>query len=175
MSEHTAVDALHAEFMGSLAEGEARVCPVCERYASLYKRAINKSMAIGLAVFASEFDVGTWVDIPEWKASRGLWQSNDAAQLRHWGLLDAQADRVKRSNMAVDSPDHPMVGVWCLTSRGLAFTQGRLAVPRFAVLYNQKCLGLVGESITIREVRGFRFEDLPVDPETLSVLMGESA
>jgi hypothetical protein len=162
------------EFMEFLRAGGSGDCPTCDRYASIYKRGLNKSMAYGLVAFSRQFQVGEWVDVPEWKAGVGLWQSNDAAQLRHWGLLESQASVVKRSNMAEDSPDHSTVGIWRLTPKGLEFARGELSVPRFVVLYNQKSLGLVGEEIYIDEVQGFSFDDLTVSKLHLASLSGES-
>lgn len=143
-------------------------------------RGLNVSMARGLAAFAACFPinpvtgVAPWVDIPEWKATVGLWQSNDAAQLRHWGLIESKASVVRRSNMADDAPDRAHVGIWRITADGMRFAQGRLAVQRFAVQYDQNLIGLAGERITIREVRKFTYEDLPVAPALLAALLSDA-
>lgn len=166
-----------SEFMEFLREGGKGDCPTCGRYAAIYQRGINVSMARGLVTFAVDkpidpvTGVGPWVDVPEWKREHKVWGSNDAAQLRHWGLLEPQAEVVRRSNMAEDAPDHGFVGIWRITPDGMRFARGTLSVPRFAVLYNKRLIGLHGEHITIRDVRKFTYEDLPVAPVALAALL----
>lgn len=113
-----------------LRQGWARgvACPCCTQRVQLYRRTINAGMAVSL--------------IKMYRAAGRDWQhvpttvgrmSAEEGKLRYWGLV---AERLESRE------DGGRAGWWQVTERGEAFVLDRLAVPRYALVFNQQCFGM---------------------------------
>jgi hypothetical protein len=115
-------------------------CPLCLQYAKVYKRAINSGMARALIVMYREGG-RDWLHKPT--VLRGLGAAaRDESLLRYWDLVQPDPDRY---------------GWWRVTPRGAAFVYGTVRVPKYARVYDGRCLGLTGPLIDIHEALGNQF------------------
>lgn len=128
---------------------EGAHCPLCGQLAKVYKRTLTSSTGRSLLEIYRVAH-GDWVHVPSLVHSTG----HEEAKARHWGLLQSRGDY--REDGAKWS------GYWRLTPLGVRFVRRQVKVPRFALLYDGRLLGLEGEPIGIDDVLGtrFRFDDL---------------
>jgi hypothetical protein len=133
-------------------------CPCCGQFAKVYKRTITSSMAYCLVTFANKTknepdkfmhirDLGTNL------RTAHFFGSGDFAKLLYWDLIATTSnnDTAKRSS-----------GVWCITQRGVDFVADKITVPKHALLYDGKLIGLTGKQINIVAALGkkFHYKDL---------------
>lgn len=126
------------------AKGKGADCPVCRRFTKVYKRSIHTAMARGLitiwnTVRRTPFHMPTVLGI----------NGGDTAKLTYWGLLYDEGEQREDGGRA---------GWWHVTDQGAAFAVGQLAVPKYALVYHSRCLGLDGPAVTIRDCLGDRFD-----------------
>lgn len=126
----------------ALAEG-AR-CPCCEQMAKVYRRTINAGMARSLAKMYRHAKTD-WVHVPTVVGSR----SREEGKLAYWGLVEEEVER---------RPDGGRAGWWRVTSKGEAFLLGQLTVPKYAHVYNGRCLGFTGSPVSIEFVTAQNFD-----------------
>lgn len=134
------------------------ICPACDGKVKVYLRALRGSMVASLIhIFqASWIRMAThaevrWIDrAPAYLRARGCNATNDAALLRHWGLIEFQPG--DRGDGSVRT------GVWRITPLGVEFVCGTRGVHRYAILSNQECLGLDGPLVTVKDALGSRFD-----------------
>lgn len=129
---------------------DGHACPCCTQFAKVYRRKIHATMARQLVYFYRR--AGTdWFDLPQLSGEvtgTRAW-GGDAAKLRYWALL-VEAD--------IERDDGGRAGWWRLTSDGVLFVCDELRVPKYARIYDGRCLGLIGEPIGIRDALGDRFD-----------------
>jgi hypothetical protein len=122
-------------------------CPCCSQFAKVYKRKVNSSMARGLIAmyraFGNEF--GYVQDI---RRTRGATDNREEPKLRYWGL--AEEENVLR-------PDGGRAGYWRVTPLGINWVLDRTTIPKYALIYDTRCLRLEGEVVTIVDALGTRF------------------
>lgn len=119
-------------------------CPCCGQLAKVYRRQLNAAMARALIMFWRAGATTDWVHGPT--LLRGA--RADEGKLRYWGLLDEQY--AKRD-------DGGRAGWWRVTTAGARFVAGTSRVPKYALVYDGRCLGLGGEFITIHDALATRF------------------
>lgn len=131
-----------------LADGET--CPCCGQFAKEYRRTIHSRMASGLIKVygAGGRERRGWVTIKHHLDHPEL---ADFAKLAHWTLAEAHP--------SVRDDGSKRVGIWRVTPFGEEFVAGRLAVAKYARVFNGECRGhdplpLVG----IRECLGKKFD-----------------
>ncbi|WP_037065874.1 hypothetical protein [Pseudonocardia acaciae] len=134
------------EWLRQHAVGKGAACPCCQQRAQVYHRGIHAGMARALVVMYREH--GT-----EWQNKtvtlRGLGSgARDESLLRYWGLLEE--DQRPRE-------DGGRAGWWRVTPLGRAFVLGEATVPKYARVYDGRCLGLDGEAVSIVQCLGKRF------------------
>ena len=125
---------------------DGALCPCCTQMVKAYRRQINSRQARCLiAIYRA---AGTdWCHIPTVEAKLGLGGS-ETGRLRHWGLItELQARR----------DDGGRAGWWRITDRGERYVQGKLRVPRYARIFNARCLELYGEPVGILDALGTEF------------------
>lgn len=122
-------------------------CPCCTQLARVYRRKLNSGMALALAVFYRRCGQ-EWGHKPTVLRGVGA-AARDESLLRYWGLFEEEAAR---------RDDGGRAGWWRVTSRGARFVRDALEVPRYAVVYDGRCLNLAGEPVGIRDVLGDRFD-----------------
>lgn len=123
-------------------------CPVCGQRAQLYQRTITSTMARALILMWREAGID-WVHLPSVVGALRA----DEAKLVHWGLIEEE--KTLRA-------DGGRAGVWRLTDLGVQFVQGDATVPKYAFIFNKRCLGHEGPEVTIGECLGekFRLDEL---------------
>lgn len=133
-------------------------CPCCGQFAKVYKRTITSSMAYCLIALANktkcEPDHFMHVrDLGSDLRSAHFFGSGDFAKLLYWDLIATMSskDTSKRSS-----------GMWCITQKGVDFVLGKITVPKNALLYDGKLIGLVGKPLNIKDALGkkFHYQDL---------------
>lgn len=146
---------------------EGEICPCCEQYVKVYKRALNAQMARWLiwlvrcyrqSVLASDGNdsIKQWVDIKGSPVRGG-----DYAKLVHWALVEH-----KRNEKDATRKDS---GLWRPTQRGVDFVFRRCSVPSHVYLYDNRRLNW--DDNTIRQVtvvdcldKKFNYEELMKAP-----------
>lgn len=150
------------DFPDNMTLGEARAalrelvaeghnCPCCSQMAKVYRRRITRPMALALIECWEKGGTEQYVYVADLPA-----YSSDFAKLVYWGLIAEQ--RVKR-------PDGGRVGYWRVTPKGEDYLGGRIALPKYAKVYNARCLGLddteladvhdaLGETFSLSELMG---------------------
>lgn len=124
-----------------LSEGAS--CPCCTQLAKVYQRSLNSGMAHSLIAV---WQVGgmDWVHLPTQIPAR----SREEGKLKYWGLLEEDSEKREDGGRA---------GWWRVTPRGLAFILQEIQVPKYARVYDGRCLGFVGDSIWISDALGTKF------------------
>jgi hypothetical protein len=130
-------------------------CPCCGQLAKLYRRPINATMALGLVLIYQHFKKNpshTWLHVAAYlvKVKRdSTIAGGDVVKLRHWGLLErAKGERADGSDR---------IGRYRITEIGKQFVEGRIAVPKYVYLFNQRLFRLSEEMTTIREALDDKF------------------
>jgi hypothetical protein len=124
-------------------DGEA--CPCCGQFAKVYRRTINSGMAVLLLALYRAAQPGEWVKVPSLGG-----QGGDITKCRYWELIEPQPDLTRDDGSN-------RTGWWRLTYRGVEFILDRLAVPKYARVYDGRLLNLTGPPVTIRDALGARF------------------
>src|ERR1044072_5955600 len=120
-------------------------CPCCTQFAKVYRRKIHATMARELIQF---YRVAgrDWGHLPSILGYNG----GDVTKCRYWGLI-VEDDAIRDDGSSG-------AGWWQGTPAGHLWVRGRLAVPKFARIYDGRCLGLEGALVTIRDALGDRFD-----------------
>jgi len=125
------------------------VCPCCQRDAVVRKRSFNQAMAYALKVFAKNFKVGAWVNVTKFIAEHEEYQCmakvRDWTRMQFWGLIEPKRGSDEQGKKA---------GVYRLTLHGLNFAEGRVRIPAFVCMYNERVLkaGMADVQISIDEI-----------------------
>jgi hypothetical protein len=148
LPSNATLDEARAWLRDRVDEGER--CPCCTQRAQVYRRKITSASAWALVKLYRERGLD-WGHLP---TILGRKQA-DEAKMVHWGLIEqAPMTRDDGSNRA---------GWWRVTPLGEAFVLGDVAVPKYARIYDSRCLGLDdSETVTIEDALGerFRYDDL---------------
>jgi hypothetical protein len=137
-------------------------CPCCEQYAKTYRRKVASGMASLLIEIYKVFrfrgfpkgfdDPAHWLHMPGFiRRNRIIANgSNDAAMMVHWRLVE-RADDILRATGAVSKAFADHRGRYRITDLGIAFVEGRVSIPRFLYIYNNKVVGEDEERATITD------------------------
>lgn len=124
-------------------------CPTCTQHAQVYRRTINSGMARSLIALLrlDQDDPDGWVHVPTQIGAR----SREEGKLAYWAL--AEEERAVR-------PDGGRTGYWRITRHGRAFALGLVRVPKYAQVYDGRCLGLEtrGDYVDIHDALGKSFD-----------------
>lgn len=141
-----------AEAQGWLRErvDDGAACPCCTQYAKVYRRKINAGQAQPL-IRMWRLCGTQWCHIPTELASRG----HEESKLAYWGILE---EELKLRD------DGGRAGWWRITELGRRFVLDEVRLPKYARIYDGRCLGLAGEPQGIRDALGvkFNYSDLMV-------------
>lgn len=133
-------------------------CPCCERFSKVYRRSITSSMAYALyLIYCHSANTGKkWLHVPSFlsdsvsKNAGATSRGGDWAKLGYWDLLQEHHD------VREDGGKH--VGWWRITDLGEAFVEGKVKIPKHAVVYNQTLMALdTGELVSFEESLKNRF------------------
>jgi len=118
-------------------------CPCCTQFAKVYRRRIHAAMARDLIIAYRRAGVD-WFHV---RAVLGH-DGGDFAKLAYWGLIrEHPGERDDGSDRA---------GWWKITEAGVGFIHGA-TVPKHARIYDGRCLGLLGDPVTVQDCLGKRF------------------
>jgi hypothetical protein len=143
-----------AEFFEA-ARHQGSICPCCGRFGKVYKRKLHSGMAAVLVLMYRFHNLGythihTLINATTTPAVAAAIRG-DFAKLRYWSLIEEEH---------VESPngEKKSSGRWRITGAGARFVEGSETVQKYVWLYKGKCLGFIGESVTIHGALGDRFK-----------------
>lgn len=122
---------------------EGTRCPCCTQMAKVYKRTITTPMAVVLIKAYRQFG-RQWFNLPRFSQKGG-----DDAKLRYWLLIE---------ELPNENPETRTSGWWRITEHGEAFVKGELAVPRYAHVFDGRCLRMSGDRIDIKQALKNKFD-----------------
>lgn len=128
------------------AQDKGGTCPCCTQRAQIYRRTIHSGMARALVVMCREHGMD-WQDKTSTLRGYGA-AARDESLLRFWGLLEEDV-RTRE--------DGGHAGWWRVTDAGRRFVHGRILVPKYALVYDGRCLGSDGPHVSIVQCLGKRF------------------
>lgn len=117
-------------------------CPCCGQLVKLYRRTLYHSMAVALCSLYREAQGRTdvYVHIDQLTLNVG---GSDFSKLKHWGLIEAYPQELH------DDPKTKTAGKWRITDKGCEFAEGRITLPKYALIFNNRCYGMAGDPVTI--------------------------
>ena len=128
------------QLRNQIANGTGAKCPCCTQTVKIYRRNINSGMALMLVRAYRDYG-RDWFHLPTAVGLRTY--SGEGSQFRFWGLLEQDPDRQ---------------GYWRITEAGEDFVRERSAVPKYALIFNARCLRHEGENVTIQDCLGDKFD-----------------
>lgn len=128
---------------------EGAECPCCRQFAKVYKRKIHSRMARDLIQFYRAH-WGGWGHSTETLGAT----APDFVKLAYWGLVEAMPGEREDGSSRV--------GLWRVTPKGVNFLFARITVPKYARIYDGRCLGFTGDPVMIGDALGkkFRYDEL---------------
>lgn len=129
---------------------EGHRCPCCTQLAKVYRRRINSSQARNLILTyrANGREFGYLQKVRRSANVNGR-DNREESKLRYWGLIEEASTR---------RPDGGRAGWWRVTEKGEQWIHGRITVPKYARIYDTRCLQLLGDPVTIKDALGKRFD-----------------
>lgn len=118
-------------------------CPCCTQFAKVYRRKITSTSARSL--------------IRLWRAAGHDYAHlptvldqfhADEAKMVHWGLIEEES---------IIRPDGGRAGWWRVTELGALWISRAVTVPKYARVYDGRCLGMTGPGVTIDDALGTKF------------------
>lgn len=133
-------------------------CPCCTQLVKVYKRKLNRHMAVALAHIYVFYRDGRseWLHVPTYLTERKANPTNEVGLLRHWGLLEEATEKQRP-----DGAKH--AGYYRITPLGHEFVRDVVAVPKYIYLFDETLLGRSDdEHIRFTEAVGatFNFAEL---------------
>ena len=118
-------------------------CACCKRFAKLYRYSISKAQISASNWIVRKSGVKrAWVNVQD-RAPKWLLRSNSHGKLVHWGLLEQQP-------ASEDGIHHS--GVWRPTEFGMQFFHGNANVLKYALVFNNECLGRDGDEVSYNDL-----------------------
>ena len=148
---------LRREFIGHIKE-EGVKCPVCDRFAKIYRRKLNSTMARGLIWLYHEGGKEQRLYVNFSKMPPFLLKSNQLASNRWWNLVERKPN---------DDPKVKHSGIWRLTILGRNFVLGFATVRTHIWHYNSQALGFDGGYTDIETALGSHFNYAEMMAESL--------
>lgn len=119
-------------------------CPCCGQRAQRYRRKIaGRSVRAMVRMWA--LNGQDWVHLPTVVSGARA----DEAKLAYWGLIEEQ--RVVRRD------DGGRAGWWRLTDKGVDFLRGKVSVPKYAIVFDSRCVGFEGDLVDVTVALGEDF------------------
>jgi hypothetical protein len=122
---------------------EGATCPCCTQLAKVYRRRIHATLARAIITLYRHGGAGQFVHAPSLPGD-----THEISQAVWWGLI--QEDEAVRE-------DRGRAGWWRVTPRGVAFILQETQVPKYARVYDGRCLGLTGDPVWISDALGAKF------------------
>jgi hypothetical protein len=138
------------ELLRGLAD-DGSTCPCCTQRVKVYRRNLTSVAARAVLALYEECGRG-WGhmgDVARKRLADVAHQGGYLVLAQHWGLIEE--DTRKRS-------DGGRQGWWRVTALGELWLRGEEPVPKYARVYNGRCLGLHGDLVTVRDALGEGFD-----------------
>jgi hypothetical protein len=119
-------------------------CPCCDQLAKVYRRQIYSTMVRQIIKLYRAGAATRYVHVPTVIGYNG----GDVCKLRYWGLIEEQDET---------RTDGGRAGNWRLTELGVAWIKGEVTVPKYALIYDGRCLALEGDPVNIQNSLGKKF------------------
>lgn len=126
-------------------------CPCCTQRVKVYRRRLTAVAARAVAALYQEHTL-SWGHMGEVARKHLRDVAHQGGYLvlgQHWGLIEE--DPRKRS-------DGGRQGYWRVTPLGADWLRGEDTVPKYARVFNGRCLGLHGDLVTVTDVLGEGFD-----------------
>lgn len=140
---------LRDRFMDRVMQGHEMICPCCGQYARKYNRTIHSTMAAQIirAFKLGGSDYFIHVSKLVFKGGSGI---GDFPKFAYWGMIQEREQLTK---------DQRTSGYWKLTQLGIDFVHNRVAVPKYARVYNGELLTppFEGPMVKIADCLGKKF------------------
>lgn len=122
-------------------------CPCCKQLVKQYDYSLNVSIAhVLIQMYHLHREGQEWVHVnTEVKKSSGGYFS----LAKHWDLI--------KQKMLNENEDKRVSGYWKLTTKGTAFVENRITVPKQVVMYDGRILAFSDENISIGQALGKKF------------------
>ena len=145
-------DELGEQFKAELLNGAEGHCPACGRFCKVYHRRIHSNMARQLIALyhlskISRQEAGS--DYVHTRQVRAMCSYSDFTLAKHWGLVEAKLNH--------DEPTKKETGLWKLTPAGVQFVEGATLIPKYAYLFDDRCIGFSEEMVGIHASLGRKF------------------
>jgi len=146
-----ATELVKAHFRTML-QGKGCTCPTCNRFAKVYDRKFNSSMARALIWFYRYWQQygDTWIHVPT-TAPKWLVASREFGKLQRYDLI---ARREGFTDAAVKKRKKKDPGIYRITERGRKFVLGAWQAKQRCISYYKEKPRFVGDLITIEEALG---------------------
>jgi hypothetical protein len=125
---------------------EGARCPCCTQYAQVYRWSLYSTAT---AMLIRLYRVGGIESFVESKSVKLPGQGGDATRLRFWGLVEQEPERRQ---------DGGRSGWWRVTDQGRLFVLGAITIPKYAYVFDGRCLRFDGPPVSIRDALGTRFD-----------------
>lgn len=128
--------------------GTTEDCPTCGQTVCVRRRPLNAGQARSMIkLYRLDPDgTGKFFHLPTHVGSK----DREEGKLTAWGLIEEEG---------IARADGGRAGYWRLTTKGRRFVRGEIRLPRHALFYNRKCLGLDNaETVDIHDVLGYPFD-----------------
>lgn len=150
------------DFTDDMALGDARAglrelamnggakCPCCRQLAKVYRRNLTSvaARAVGALYRDHGRDFGHMPSVARRHLRDVAHQGGYLVLGAHWGLIEEEREL---------RPDGGRTGWWRITDLGEAWVRGHAAVPKYAHVYDGRCLKVDGDPVTIEDALGEKF------------------
>lgn len=146
---------LKQDFFVKLRAGAEMDCPCCGRYAKVYRRKIHRNMVRQALTLYRLGGAWNYIHTDELARAteKGSTRDSGFTSLAYWGLIEPKLH---------DGGEKRTSGFWRLTERGVDFLRGRVRLPKYALVYDNRVLGFEGDMTDAKDAYGamFNFEEL---------------
>lgn len=151
-------------YLMSKARGkDGSLCPCCRQLVKVVDRNIDSQMARALIILYRYFEkapdfvhFATYLDELAQQVGAAI-PGGQWAKLRFWGLIEEKPKNDK-------SDGAKRAGFWKITAKGISFVKMELKVPKYAMVYNEKCIGYAPGCVEVNIVdclgRDFVYDEL---------------
>lgn len=130
---------------------DGETCPCCTQNVKVYRRKLTSVAARAVLALWEESGraYGHMGDIARKQLPDVAHQGGYLVLGHHWGLIEEER-RVR--------PDGGRTGWWRVTALGELWLREQETVPKYARVYDGRCLGLHGDLVTVRDALGEGFD-----------------
>lgn len=126
-------------------------CPLCKQHVKVYRRKLTAAAARAVIALYQEhgLDFGHLPTVAQQRLPEIAHQGGYLVLGAHWSLISEERHA---------RPDTGRAGYWRVTALAEQWLRGETTVPKYARIYDGRCLGLDGDLVTVDDVLGERFD-----------------